>query len=241
MARNRMLNPEFWLDEGIAELSPLARLLYMGLWGICDDNYATLPNRPKWIKAQVFPYEDIDTPRLLDELSLSGKLIKFEAEDGEEYFYIKNFFKYQKVDKPSKPKYPQFVEKKRVLPDSSPTTRAEEKISKVKIREDKYTTDVVATDVADPINRLITLFRDINPNYERLYANKAQRLALERMVKKHTSEKIERAIRALKDVTARPYSPTITTPIELENKMGQLIAFMNKERSSVPKIAVMPT
>lgn len=57
MARNRMLNPEFWLDEEIAKLSPHARLLYMGLWGICDDNYATFPNRVEWIKAQIFPYE----------------------------------------------------------------------------------------------------------------------------------------------------------------------------------------
>lgn len=50
MARNRMLNPDFWLDEEIGSLTPFARLLYMGLWGICDDNYATLPDRPEWIK-----------------------------------------------------------------------------------------------------------------------------------------------------------------------------------------------
>ena len=60
MARNRMLNPEFWLDEELAKLSPYARLLYMGLWGICDDNYATFPNRPEWVKAQIFPYEKTD-------------------------------------------------------------------------------------------------------------------------------------------------------------------------------------
>ena len=44
--RNRMLNSEFWLDEQLAMLPFEARLLYQGLWGLCDDHHATFPNRP---------------------------------------------------------------------------------------------------------------------------------------------------------------------------------------------------
>lgn len=107
MARNRMLNPEFWLDEQIAGISAHARLLYMGLWGICDDNYATFPDKPSWIKIQVFPYEDVSIPTLLSELEGIGKIIPFD-ENGQKYWYIKNFLKNQTINRPSKPKYPRY-------------------------------------------------------------------------------------------------------------------------------------
>ena len=134
MARNRMLNPEFWLDEDVAKLSAFSRLLYMGLWGICDDNYATLPDRPEWIKAQVFPYEEINIEQMLKELALSGKIIKFEV-DNKNYWYIKNFFKHQRVDRPSSPKYPKYPLS---LADDSTSTRSEDKLSKDKLSKDIY-------------------------------------------------------------------------------------------------------
>lgn len=145
-----MISPEFWLDEDLAKLSPHARLLYIGLWAICDDNYATLPFRPDWIKAQVFPYEDIDIRSFLTELENSNKIIGFTADDKKDYFFIKNFFKYQRVDKPSKPKYPQFDESGigAVVEESANTPAkvkiSKEKISKVKIRKDNTEADASA-------------------------------------------------------------------------------------------------
>jgi hypothetical protein len=128
-----MLNPDFWLDEEVSAVSPHARLLYMGLWGICDDNYATLPDRPDWIKIQVFPYDSVNTRELLDELEKIGKIVKFEY-DGKQYWYIKNFFKHQRIDRPSKPKYPKYSSPRVILDEPSTTTRLkgskEDKISK---------------------------------------------------------------------------------------------------------------
>lgn len=237
-----MIDPEFWLDEGVAELSAFARLLYIGIWGLCDDNYATFPNRPKWIKAQVFPYDDVNTPQLLTELSEKGKIVLFTADDGEEYFYIKNFFKYQRVEKPSKPKYPQFKENSRVVPDSSPTTPAEVKLSKEKLREDKLSNspngegnlpisspdaDIEISDTKT-INALIGLFKPINPSFARLYSNKTERDALERMVKQYSYEWLEGLISQLPDIVRKPYAPSITTPYQLERNMGKLKLFLEK-------------
>lgn len=130
MARNRMLSPEFWLDEEMSNVSPHARLLYMGLWGICDDHYATFPDKPNWIKIQVFPWESVNTRELLDELSTIGKILPFES-GGEKYWFIKNFFKYQRVDRPSKPKYPAYFDRKTTtLDEHSTSTRPE-------VREEK--------------------------------------------------------------------------------------------------------
>lgn len=143
MARNRMLNPDFWLDEEVSSVSAHARLLYMGVWGICDDNFATFPDRPEWIKIQVFPYDSVNTRELLDELSSIGKIVKFEHE-GKGYWYIKNFFKHQRIDRPSNPKYPKY---RGTLADDSTSTRLkgrkEDKISKegISSKEDKNTTN----------------------------------------------------------------------------------------------------
>lgn len=119
MARKRIIDPDFWLDEDLAMLSAYARLLYIGLWNLCDDNYATVPDRPEWIKIQIFPYDNLDTRVLLDELSTSGRILPFQS-DGKKYWFIKNFFKYQRIDRPSKPKYPKFD-------DGSTSTRQEVK------------------------------------------------------------------------------------------------------------------
>ena len=140
MARNRMLNPEFWLDEEVATVSAHARLLYMGLWGICDDNYATFPDRPEWIKVQIFPYEEVDINSLLKELEKIGKIIKFESEN-KNYWFIKNFLKHQRVEKPSKPKYPEFINllqnSRGIVGEKSGNSRAEEKRREVKRSKEK--------------------------------------------------------------------------------------------------------
>ncbi len=129
--RKRMIDPEFWLDEELASIAPTARLLYIGLWNLCDDNYATLPNKPSWIKVQIFPYQSVNIPQLLNELSKIGKIVKFTS-DKQEFWYVKNFFKYQRVEKPSKAKYPKYLG---VVGEESGNTPAEVKLSKDKLSE----------------------------------------------------------------------------------------------------------
>lgn len=123
--RNRMLNPEFWLDEELASIPFEARLLYQGLWGLCDDHHATFPNRPMWIKAQIFPYDDVDMEYCLSILEKQGKIIKFEV-DEQEYFWIKNFQKYQYIKNKSKPKYPQYPNAGEYYPSTTPVQDREE-------------------------------------------------------------------------------------------------------------------
>lgn len=100
MPRQRIINPEFWLDEQIASCVFPARLLYIGIWNFSDD-YGVIEDSVMKLKAQIFPYDDMDVaPHRLVLIDL-GKLIPFEA-DGKAWLYIKNFLKYQRVEKPSK-------------------------------------------------------------------------------------------------------------------------------------------
>src|SRR4051812_6770919 len=108
MARKRVIDPSFWIDEEIGKLSAEARLLYIGLWGICDDNYATFPNKLGELKIQIFPYDNVKIDKLLKELADIGKIIPFKDKDGQDYWYLKNLLKWQKIDRPSRAKYPRY-------------------------------------------------------------------------------------------------------------------------------------
>jgi DNA-binding transcriptional ArsR family regulator len=79
------------------------------------------------------------------------------------------------------------------------------------------------------INSLIARFKEVNPNYERLFANKTQRLALERLVGKFGQPMVERLIDLLPKVFGRPYAPRITTPLKLEEKLADLLSFIREE------------
>jgi hypothetical protein len=215
-----MLNPEFWLDEEVARISPHARLLYMGLWGICDDNYATLPDKQGWIKVQVFPYESVSIPQLLGELEGIGKIISF-TKAGQKYWFIKNFLKHQRVEKPSKPKYPMFS---KVVGEESGRAPAEEKRREVKRSE------VKRREVATPrVAEIIDLFQTINPSYKKFFSNTTQRAAIERMLKDHGFEKLEGLIKVLPETNTKKYMPVITTPLQLEDKMASLLFNLKKE------------
>ena len=84
---------------------------------------------------------------------------------------------------------------------------------------------------SDKINSLISAFKAVNPSYERLYPNKTQREALERLVKKFGVEKIQRAVEVLPKVIHKTYAPQITTPYQLEQKLGALLSFLKRERN----------
>lgn len=109
MARIRSVKPEFWSSEQVMECSPMARLLFIGVWNFCDDagNHV---NSERTIKAQVFPGDDItsaDVRRLLDELS-TNDLIAFYVHDGKEYLHVTGWKKHQRIDRPTykHPPYP---------------------------------------------------------------------------------------------------------------------------------------
>lgn len=86
------------------------------------------------------------------------------------------------------------------------------------------------------INDLIELFKPINPTYQRLFANKSQRQAIERLVKQFGQEKVENMIKYLPTIFGKPYAPRISTPYQLEQKLADLISYRQQERSKGPKI-----
>ena len=76
--RARNIKPGFFKNDTLAELDFAGRLLFIGLWGIAD-RAGRLEDRPKKIKAEVFPYDEVNVDTFLGELARLGFILRYEA------------------------------------------------------------------------------------------------------------------------------------------------------------------
>ena len=134
MSRQRMVKPEFFDSESLAECSIAARLAFIGLWVEADD-YGRLKAQPMRLKQRIFPYDRMTPAKftaLLRELEKVGCIKGYEV-DGDTYIEIPNFGVYQTVNRPSKSNIPEPSEKVRkmrktnVFSEYSVSTHAKER------------------------------------------------------------------------------------------------------------------
>lgn len=93
MARARTIKPGFFSNEHIAELAPLAQLLFIGLWCLADRE-GRLEDRPKRIKAGLFPYTEVNMDGMLRALATAKFIERYEVA-GTGIIQIVNFSKHQ--------------------------------------------------------------------------------------------------------------------------------------------------
>jgi hypothetical protein len=98
----------------------------------------------------------------------------------------------------------------------------------------KNSKEELATPQRCNIQPLLELFKEVNPSWERLYSNKTERAALTRLVEKYGADTIGKWTQALPKIIAQPYAPQITTPYQLERKLGQLMSFLQRKKSEKP-------
>ena len=114
------MKPDFFKDEDLAELPFEVRLFFAGLWNFADKS-GRLENRPKRLKAEIFPYDKVDVSKCLELLSKpkngSNKpFIQRYVVDNEHYIQIVNWEKHQKphhteADSKIPPYNPSLIEK----------------------------------------------------------------------------------------------------------------------------------
>lgn len=141
MPRKRQLDPEFFSDEEIARLSPLARLFYQGTWCYCEDT-AVFKARFNTLKTQILPYDEVNTENLYKELKQQKFIIEF-INNGEVFAFIKGFHKRQIIQHPSRSILPlppepflsKIPEKIRKLNESSmsPQSKLNEEYNRVEL------------------------------------------------------------------------------------------------------------
>lgn len=112
--RIRSIKPEFWRSPDVSCLSIEDRLLFIGLWSYVDDN-GVGEDRVSMIAADLFADDLEDDPhdtfarvsRGLQNLSERGRIMRYTV-SGRSFLEIVNWSKHQRIDKPAKPRYPQY-------------------------------------------------------------------------------------------------------------------------------------
>lgn len=91
--RARNIKPGFFKNEDLAEIEPLGRILFAGLWCMADRE-GRLEDRPKRIKVEILPYDSCNINRLLEVLA-AAKFVTRYSVNGCKYIQILNFLKHQ--------------------------------------------------------------------------------------------------------------------------------------------------
>jgi hypothetical protein len=97
VARARNIKPGLFKNEVLGVADPLYTILFEGLW-ILADRAGRLEDRPLRIKAEVFPYRDVDADAMLNWLEQSGFIRRYIAA-GKRYILILEFVKHQNPHK----------------------------------------------------------------------------------------------------------------------------------------------
>jgi len=113
MARARNIKPAFFNNDLLAELEPIERLAFIGLWTIVDFKGCG-EYRPKKIKAMILPYDDCDMENIMINLDKYG-FIRIYSSQGETYYKVINFEKHQNPHKNER-------DKGSDIPDYNPET-----------------------------------------------------------------------------------------------------------------------
>jgi len=92
--RARNIKPSFFTNPDLGECSPVSRLLFVGLW-CCADREGRLLDRPKQVKAQVFPYDNVNIDEHLGELTRWGLIERYDV-GGVKIIAIPKFLKHQR-------------------------------------------------------------------------------------------------------------------------------------------------
>jgi hypothetical protein len=91
--RARLIKPGYFKSEELADLPWQARILFAGLWCLADRE-GRLKDKPRRIRAEILPFDDIDTNALLDELAGAGFIVRYGRGDNAA-IQVVNFLKHQ--------------------------------------------------------------------------------------------------------------------------------------------------
>ncbi len=110
MPRIRYLKPEFFTDEDLCELPFQTRLTFAGLWCHADKS-GRLEYRPRYLKAMIFPYDNIKIEKELEILSNGKGFIDIYEIENKQFIQIIHWDEHQK---------PHHTEKDSQIPPAPP-------------------------------------------------------------------------------------------------------------------------
>lgn len=128
-------------------------------------------------------------------------------------------------------KYQDTIQQKDSRQDSRQDTNKNDKKNKNE-KNKTNTSDVPSQEVVE----LIESFKEVNPMYSKWFANKTQRDACERLIKINGLDRLKKIVAFLPKSNSTEYMPVVTSPLQLEDKFGQLASSWQKLKNKEPLI-----
>lgn len=242
MAKQRFINTKFWSDPWIRQkLNPLDRYLFMYFLTNEHTNICGIYELP----IETIAFETgIDKQDLVKTMlpRLKPKLFYIDG-----WVCIVNFARHQRSR--GNPKIAAGIDNalsevpSHILDKMAQKTNSLSRSIKEYIDSDSDSdldtdidSDSIATqNVADKIDpklvvSLIDAFRSVNPSASKWFANTTQRAASSRLIETHGIDKVLRVVKIIPQTNRIRYLPTITTPLQLEDKWAQLESGLLKIR-----------
>jgi hypothetical protein len=236
MAKARMINTRFWDDNYTSNLDPIEKLVFLYVLTNTSTNICGIYE---------IPLKKIANETGLDKEMVIKILKRFT--DDEKVFYldgwlgIKNFIKNQNEKSPMVKagidrelrEAPQNIvnlvigEGIDTLSHLTKPNLTKPNLTKPNAEEDSQGSSGENIFV----NELINSFKSVNPSYQVLFSRKNQRESCKRLIEKHGVEFLQKITAVLERTNGTPYFPNITTPSQLEEKMGNLMAALQKQKS----------
>ena len=239
MAKQRYINTKFWSDNFVSELNPLDRYLFLYFLTNEHTNICGIYEVP--LKTISF-----ETGIELDMLKKMFKRLVGKVYYVDGWVYIKNFAKHQAVNdsiikgiEVAKNTIPEEIINKikkidQTPPSLSPDSPQDPTYLNPNLNPNsniKYNTNIAEINSADIIC-LLDLFSSMNPAIKRMYGNKTQRKACSGLIETYGLERIKKIItETLPKTNGLQFFPTITTPLQLQDKFITLESAIRKYQS----------
>lgn len=116
-------------------------------------------------------------------------------------------------------------------------TKSSIQLDTYKRKKDNITKDMPEQSSGIPL--IIDLFKEINPAYKKWYGNTTQRKAVANLLERNGMEQLQKVIALLPKTNKMQYLPTITTPLQLEDKWASLEAGLLKEKKKTKREIIL--
>nr|DAL53607.1 MAG TPA_asm: replisome organizer [Bacteriophage sp.] len=191
MARKRMIDPGIWQSEDFSKLSTLAKLVFIGLFSLADDEGRGRSN-PVYLKSTLFPYEEgirsADIDKTLSEISSNMSVIFYTC-DGSSYYSLYNWNTWQKIDRPSESKIPNYNKEimQLLFDDNSTNARRVVAPNKNRIEDNKN-----IKEKEEKRNRIVETYNSICTNLPQIQKlTDKRKKAIDNFTKEFTEEQFK--------------------------------------------------
>lgn len=237
MSKNRYINTKFWDDSYITNLDPIEKLVF--LYFLTNPLTKVSGIYEIQLKRAAFDtgVEKDTVLKILERFTKEEKMFYFEG-----WVILKNFIKNQSINTNMEKgiqrelaELPQNI--KEFVLNNETLRKAFEPFGILNLNinlnsnlnSNLNPNGKLMQPEAAGINKVFNILYKINPTLN--YGNKTQRSAVERLLKKLGEEKALKSAEAAVAIYGKQYAPTITTPLQLENKISELVAFYKKNQN----------